>query len=42
MAQIIAGYLRRSERVQLDDEVPTGGFECITVAPEADRNGDHS
>ena len=31
VAQIIAGYLRRETRVQLDDKVPTGGFEKIDV-----------
>jgi broad specificity phosphatase PhoE len=42
MAQIIAAYLRRSLRFQLDDEVPTGGFEYIAVTPELERNGDAS
>lgn len=40
IAQIIAGYLRRDPRVQLDDDVPTGGFEQIEVAPELVRNAD--
>jgi len=40
LAQLIAGYLRRDPRVQLDDDVPTGGFERIEVAPELERNGE--
>jgi broad specificity phosphatase PhoE len=40
LAQLIAGYLRRDGRVQLDDGVPTGDFERILVAPELARNGD--
>ena len=40
LAQLIAGYLRRDPRVQLDDDVPTGGFERIDVAPEVHKNGD--
>jgi broad specificity phosphatase PhoE len=32
IAQLIACYLRRDPRVQLDDQVPTGGFEKIVVA----------
>jgi broad specificity phosphatase PhoE len=39
LAQLIACYLRREARVQLDDRVPTGGFECIEIAPEVGRNG---
>jgi broad specificity phosphatase PhoE len=39
IAQLIAGFLRRDPKVQLDDDVPTGGFEKIEVAPEAERNG---
>ena len=39
MAQLIAGHLRREPRVQLDDPVPTGGFERIEVAPDLGRNG---
>jgi broad specificity phosphatase PhoE len=39
MAQLIAGYLRREPRVQLDDDVPTGGFERIEVTPDLGRNG---
>jgi broad specificity phosphatase PhoE len=39
IAQLIAGYLRRDLRVQLDDDVPTGGFERIEIAPELGRNG---
>ncbi len=40
LAQLIACYLRREPRVQLDDEVPTGGFEKINVAQDVERNGD--
>ena len=40
IAQLIAGYLRRDDRVQLDDGVPTGGFERITVAADLARNGE--
>lgn len=40
IAQLIAGYLKRDPHVQLDDEIPTGGFERIEVAPELIRNGD--
>ncbi len=39
IAQLIAAQLRRDPRVQLDEQVPTGGFERITVAPEWGRNG---
>jgi broad specificity phosphatase PhoE len=39
MAQLIACYLRREARVQLDDHVPTGGFERIEIVPEVGRNG---
>jgi broad specificity phosphatase PhoE len=39
IAQLIACYLRREPRVQLDDHVPTGGFERIEVAPDLGRNG---
>jgi broad specificity phosphatase PhoE len=39
LAQLIACYLRRESRVQLDDDVPTGGFERILVTPEVGRNG---
>ena len=39
LACLIACYLRRSPRVQLDDEVPTGGFECIAVSADHERNG---
>ncbi|MDB5352704.1 MAG: fructose-2,6-bisphosphatase [Planctomycetota bacterium] len=31
LAQLISCYLRRDEHVQLDDDVPTGGFEQIEV-----------
>jgi broad specificity phosphatase PhoE len=40
IAQLIACYLRKQEKVQLDDDVPTGGFEWIEVAPDLGRNGD--
>ncbi len=40
IAQLIAAQLRRDPHVQLDDHVPTGGFERITVAPEWGRNGE--
>ena len=39
IAQLIACHLRRTPRVQLDDHVPTGGFERIEVIPELRRNG---
>ncbi len=39
IAQLIACYLRRDPRVQLDDHVPTGGFERIEIVPEPGRNG---
>lgn len=40
LAQLIACYLRRNPRVQLDDEVPTGGFETIVVTHDMARNDD--
>jgi broad specificity phosphatase PhoE len=40
IAQLIACYLRRDPHVQLDDDVPTGGYERIVVVPELVRNGD--
>lgn len=40
IAQLIACYLRREPRVQLDDDVPTGGYERIMVATELVKNGD--
>ena len=39
IAQLIACYLRRDPRVQLEDRVPTGGFERIEFWPESERNG---
>ncbi len=39
-AQLIAAMLRRDPHVQLEENVPTGGFERITVAPEWGRNGE--
>jgi broad specificity phosphatase PhoE len=39
IAQLIACHLRREPRVQLDDHVPTGGFERIEVTPDVVRNG---
>jgi broad specificity phosphatase PhoE len=38
IAQLIAAQLRRDPRVQLDDHIPTAGFERIMVAPEWDRS----
>lgn len=40
LASLIAGYLRRAPRIQLDDELPTGAVEWIDVPPELARNGD--
>jgi len=40
IAQLIAAQLRRDPRVLLDEHVPTGGFERITVSPEWGRNGE--
>lgn len=40
IAQLIAGFLRRDPRVQLDDNIPTGAFERIEVVPELFRNAD--
>jgi broad specificity phosphatase PhoE len=39
LGQLIACYLRRDPRVQLDDHIPTGGFERIEIIPDAGRNG---
>jgi broad specificity phosphatase PhoE len=39
IAQLTACYLRRAPQVQLDDDVPTGGFEQIEVTPDLARNG---
>jgi len=39
IGQLIACYLRRDPRVQLDDHIPTGGFERIEIIPETGRNG---
>ena len=39
LAQLVACYLRRDVRIQLDDDVPTGGFERIDVPLENGRNG---
>ncbi len=39
IAQLIAGHLRRDPRVQIDDDVPTAGFERIVIAPDPGRNG---
>jgi broad specificity phosphatase PhoE len=39
LAQIVACLLRRDCRVQLDDDVPTGGFERIEVGIDFGRNG---
>ncbi len=35
IAQLIACYLRRDPRVQLEDRVPTGGFERIVLQPRS-------
>ena len=40
LAQLVACYLRREPRVQLDDHVPTGGFETDRRRPRLGRNGD--
>jgi broad specificity phosphatase PhoE len=40
IARLIACYLRRDPRVQLDDQVPTGAFERIEVTPDLIRNGE--
>ncbi len=34
IAQLISGYLRRDPRIQIDDDVPTGGFESIVVVDD--------
>ena len=39
LARLIAGYLRRDPRVQLDGDVPTAGIERIDVDPDVLRNG---
>jgi broad specificity phosphatase PhoE len=39
IARLIACHLRRDPRVQLDEPVPTGGFERIEICPELGRNG---
>jgi broad specificity phosphatase PhoE len=39
IGQLIACHLRRDGRVQLDDHIPTGGFEQIEITPELGRNG---
>jgi broad specificity phosphatase PhoE len=39
IGQLIACYLRRDPRVQLDDHIPTGGFERIEITPDVSRNG---
>jgi broad specificity phosphatase PhoE len=39
LAQLIACYLRRNARMQIDDDIPTGGFECIEVHIDFCRNG---
>ena len=38
IAQLIACYLRREARVQLDDHVPTGGFQRIQIPPDRQPN----
>lgn len=42
LAQLISGLLRRDPHVQLDDDVPTGGFEHIILVAEPGRNGQRS
>jgi broad specificity phosphatase PhoE len=40
LAQLVACHLRRDPRVQLDDDIPTGGFERITIPNESARQSD--
>lgn len=40
IAQLIAAMLRKEPQIQLDDHVPTGGYESIEVGPEWGRNGE--
>ena len=40
IAHLIAAQLRRDPRVLFEDQVPTAGFERITVPPEWGRNGE--
>lgn len=40
LGRLVAGYLRRSPRIQLEDELPTGRCEWIDVAPDLTRNGE--
>lgn len=40
MARLVAAFLKRESRLQLDDEVATGSYERFEVAPEVLRNGD--
>jgi broad specificity phosphatase PhoE len=39
LAQLVSCYLRNDPHVQLDDDVPTGGFERFVVSVELGRNG---
>ena len=39
LARLIAGYLRRDPRVQLDGDIPTAGLERIVVALKVLHNG---
>ena len=39
LARLIACYLKRETRVQLHDDLPTGGFERIEILSENSRNG---
>jgi broad specificity phosphatase PhoE len=41
IAQFISAFLRQDRHVHLNEEPPTGELECIEVAPEVGRNGDH-
>jgi broad specificity phosphatase PhoE len=40
LARLVAGFLKRSPRIQLEDTLPTGQCEWITVPPELLRNGE--
>ena len=39
LSRLIACYLKREPRVQLHDDLPTGGFARIEILPETGRNG---
>ncbi len=40
IAGLIAAMLGKDPHVELDEQVPTGGYESIEVAPEWGRNGE--